>query len=97
MRSLLKKRGLLEIETLLNVSLIKCYYSMNQAGSVMTTILGLIMGIRKTPGPYFGYRTVKLGLIPDTRQPSPVMTAILDLIVDCENLQGPYVAHRAAS
>ena len=38
--------------------------------SVLTTIIGLIMGIIKTPGPYFGHRTVKLGLISDTRQPS---------------------------
>ena len=58
---------------------------------------GSYNGHKKDSGPYFGHRTVKLGLIPDTRQPSPVITAILNLIVDCENLQGPYVAHRAAS
>ena len=66
---------------------------------VMTTILGLIIGIRKTLGPYFGHRTVKLGLMQDSLHgpctsydghPQPY-------IVDYENLLGPYIAHREAS
>ena len=36
---------------------------------VTTGILGLIVGIGKSYGPYIRHRTIKLDLIPDKRQP----------------------------
>ena len=68
--------------------------------SVMTTILGLIMGIGNTPGPYFGHMVVKSGL---TRYKTaamdlpPVMTAILYLKVGVWKPPGRCIAYKKVS